>query len=501
MNGQEKPVTVLIVEDEYITGADIQTSLLDMGYHAPFVIDNGPEAIRKTLELHPDIVLMDITLAGAMSGIEAAARIRDESGIPVIFLTAHSDEPTFEQARVTEPLGYIIKPFEPRSLRISIEMARYKYALDEKLRASEERYRGFVQNFLGIAYRRSEDAALSFLHGATEAVTGYPESAFSSGTVTWDMLIHPDDRVAVWEMNRIMQASGEYSGTREYRIIRKDGELRWIYELVQKVNGSSPRTPPFIQGACYDVTDRKNAEEAVRIANRKLNLLNNITRHDILNSLHGLLGLIEMAHDTITEESAKQLLSDMEFSARQIQKQITFTRNYQDVGVKAPVWQGVRECIGQAGEGLSPGVVSVTVTLPEEYEIFADPLLVKVFYNLIDNALRYGERLTTIRFSGSAPDSDLVLVCEDDGIGIPSDEKDHIFEQCVGKNTGMGLFLSREILMITGIVIRECGTPGQGARFEMVVPPGSWRRRLGCPEPKNRNGFSNSLLLNTYNRE
>ena len=480
MTVPERAATVLIAEDEYITGADIQASLLDMGYRVLLVVDNGPEAIRKARDLRPDIILMDITLAGAMSGIEAASRIRDETGIPVIFLTAHSDEPTFERARVTEPFGYIIKPFEPRSLRISIEMARYKHALDGKLRASEERYRGFVQNFLGIAYRCSEDGTLIFLHGATEAVTGYPESAFSSGTVSWDMLIHPDDREAVGRMNRIMHASREYSGTREYRIIRKDGGLRWIYELVQKVNGSSPRETPFIQGACYDVTDRKNAEEAVSLANRKLNLLNNITRHDILNSLHGLLGLIEMGHDTITDENAKQLLSDMEQSARQIQKQITFTRNYQDVGVKAPCWQGVRECIVQAGEGLFPVHAAVTIMLDEDYEIYADPLLVKVFYNLIDNALRYGEHLTRIRFSGRVETSDLVLACEDDGIGIPGEEKDRIFEQCVGKNTGMGLFLSREILMITGIAIRECGEPGHGARFEMIVPPGSWRRR---PDP------------------
>ena len=476
MTGSNKPATILIVEDEFITGTDIQSSLTDMGYHAPIILDNGADAIRIAGELRPDVILMDITLAGGMTGIEAAQRIREKFGIPIIFLTAHSDETTFELARNTEPFGYIIKPFEPRSLHISIEMARYKHAIDEKLRQSEERYRGFVQNFLGIAYRLNEDFSMVFLHGATEAITGHSDAEFLSGTVTWGAILHPDDATVVQEQNRMIRNLCEYSGTRDYRIIHKNGEVRWIHELIQKVkaNGISPA---FIQGACYDITDRKNAEDAIRIANRKLNLLNNITRHDILNTLHGLLGLLEMAQDTIDDESSRQILNDMEVSTRLIQKQITFTRNYQDVGVKAPVWQNIGECIDMAAGMITTGRVRVVNAVDPGLEIFADPLLEKVFYNLIDNAIRYGEHISEIRFSSRRTDNALVLGCGDDGVGVPADEKDRIFEQCVGRNTGMGLFLSREILMITGISVRECGEPGRGAMFEIRVPPGSWRQR------------------------
>ena len=107
--------------------------------------------------------------------------------------------------------------------------------------------------------------------------------------------------------------------------------------------------------------------------------------------------------------------------------------------------------------------------------MFADPLIVKVFFNLIDNALRYGGKITTIQFSAEESDGDHIVVCEDDGIGISAVEKEKIFDRGFGKNTGLGLFLAREILDITGITIRETGEEGKGARFEIMVPKGMWR--------------------------
>ena len=111
----------------------------------------------------------------------------------------------------------------------------------------------------------------------------------------------------------------------------------------------------------------------------------------------------------------------------------------------------------------------------DRIEVFADPLVVKVCYNLMDNAVRYGGKITTIRFSGEESVDDYLIVCEDDGDGVIAEEKEKIFERGFGKNTGLGLALSREILSITGITITETGEPGKGARFEMTVPKGAWR--------------------------
>ena len=114
----------------------------------------------------------------------------------------------------------------------------------------------------------------------------------------------------------------------------------------------------------------------------------------------------------------------------------------------------------------------------DNLEIYGDPMIEKVFINLIDNSLRHGEHVSHIRFSYSRPgDSTVLIVYEDNGAGVPTSLKERIFEKGFGKNTGFGLFLSREILAITGLTIKENGNQGQGARFEISVPDGRFRFR------------------------
>jgi signal transduction histidine kinase len=110
-----------------------------------------------------------------------------------------------------------------------------------------------------------------------------------------------------------------------------------------------------------------------------------------------------------------------------------------------------------------------------DLEMFADPLLERVFNNLLDNAIRHGENVKTITVSAEPGAAALVIWWEDDGIGVPDEEKERIFKRGVGKHTGLGLFLAREILGLTGITIRETGLSGNGARFEIMVPAGSFR--------------------------
>jgi signal transduction histidine kinase len=156
---------------------------------------------------------------------------------------------------------------------------------------------------------------------------------------------------------------------------------------------------------------------------------------------------------------------------------IRFTKEYEQIGVNAPAWQDCHMLIDTAIKEAPLGRVIVKNDLPAGIEVFADPLIVRVFYNLMDNAARYGGRITTIRFSALESGGDQVIVCEDDGVGVPQDEKEKIFDRGFGKNTGLGLALSREILAITGITIRETGEAGKGAMFEMVVPKGGYRIR------------------------
>ena len=110
-----------------------------------------------------------------------------------------------------------------------------------------------------------------------------------------------------------------------------------------------------------------------------------------------------------------------------------------------------------------------------DIEVYSDMMFERTFYNLIENSVRHGERVTTISVSDSETENGLVLVVEDDGVGIPDNEKEIIFERGFGKNTGYGLYITREILDLTGISIRERGTFGKGARFEIIAPVGAFR--------------------------
>src|SRR5271157_646476 len=231
------------------------------------------------------------------------------------------------------------------------------------------------------------------------------------------------------------------------------------------------------------LAELKLMEEAVQSANQKLNLLNRIVRHDILNTITGLMGLEDMLGSHISGEEAATLLREIKDCTRRIQHQINFTRDYQEIGVQTPQWQNVHDVISSAARQANPASVHLCVMPQDDLEIFADSMLEKVFYNLIDNALRYGGNLSTITITSQKNGDTIVICCQDDGGGIAEAEKEKIFESGFGKNTGQGLFLVREILQISGISIKENGCPGTGARFELHVPEGTWRfAQAGCTE-------------------
>jgi signal transduction histidine kinase len=158
-----------------------------------------------------------------------------------------------------------------------------------------------------------------------------------------------------------------------------------------------------------------------------------------------------------------------------IRRQITFTRDYQNIGALPPVWQRVRDVIDRAASDLDRGGTTIEASACDTVEVYADGLFEKAIYALIDNALRHGGEVGTVRFSCVARDDSLVILCEDDGVGIAPEEKERIFERAYGRNSGYGLFLAREILGITGLGIRETGLAGEGARFEIPVPHGLFR--------------------------
>lgn len=225
-----------------------------------------------------------------------------------------------------------------------------------------------------------------------------------------------------------------------------------------------------------DITERKMAEDALALASRKINLLSSITRHDILNQVTILHGYMDFSRRYVQDpEKLLTYFEREERAIKNIEQQISFTRDYQDMGVRSPVWHNITRSIERSKAALPVGEVQILVERTD-FEVFADPLFEKVFYNLIDNALRYGgPGMKNIRVSTGEREEGLVVTLEDDGAGIPAETRQHLFTRGYGKNTGLGLFLCREILLLTDITIRETSEAGSGARFELLVPKGKWR--------------------------
>ena len=227
-------------------------------------------------------------------------------------------------------------------------------------------------------------------------------------------------------------------------------------------------------GILMDIQERKRAEDALRRAAKQIILLNSITRHDILNGLTKLLGYVGVARAQTKNKKILEVFDRQQDVIKTIQQQISFTRDYQNIGLQPPRWTNVAESIRIAASGIELGKVTLKSDI-SGIEIFADDLIEKVFSNLITNAIEHGGHVTSIRFYSEKRKRTLVIVCEDDGVGIPSGKKELIFEHTRSGRISYGLFFSQEVLAITGLTIQETGTEGNGARFEILVPEGVYR--------------------------
>jgi len=345
------------------------------------------------------------------------------------------------------------------------------YAVREALCESEERYRTVFENTGTATVVIEGNTIISLANAEFEYLTGFSKGEIE-GKKSWTDFVVKEDLKRMGVQHRLRRKDREAALRHyEFRIITRSGENRDIYLSIDVIPGTKKSVASLL-----DITDRKRWEEALTMANRKLNLINSITRHDINNQLTVLRGCLEILEDDQSDLSHKEYFQRVTTAAERISSMIQFTKTYEDISVTAPAWQDARTLVETAAKEMTPeSQVQIINDLPHGAEVFACPMLEKVFYNLTDNAIRHGGKVTTVRFSSEERAGELIILCEDDGIGIPLAEKEKIFERGVGKNTGFGLFLTREILSITGITIKETGEPGKGARFEMTMSRGNYQ--------------------------
>ena len=229
----------------------------------------------------------------------------------------------------------------------------------------------------------------------------------------------------------------------------------------------------------HDITEAYRFGKALKQANKKLNLMNSITRHDILNQVNVIGGYTELLSEVLpadskTDPSIQKYLKNLKKGVETINDEILFSREYQSLGVETPIWQSVSNVAKEAAFSFSDLGVKFSIT-EEKIEVLADPLLKKVFYNLFDNALAHGGKISEIYVSFHKEGEKALLEVGDYGVGIPQDLKKAIFEISTEENPSIGLFLVKDILSITGLEIKETGIKGEGAKFQISIPPENWR--------------------------
>ena len=217
-----KKAKVLVVEDESIVGIDLRQTLIKLNYQVLDVVRTGEDAIKTALEKKPDVILMDIMLSGKISGIEAVHKIREEIDVPIIYLTAYADEKTIQSAKLTEPFGYIVKPYEERSLHSSIEMAIYKHQTNTKLKESEERYRALVE-LSPVAIGIHSEGKVVYVNSAGVKLFGAKSTNDLIGKPIMELVL-PSFRDLVQDRVKRATSNKEKLESIEEKLIRLDGE-------------------------------------------------------------------------------------------------------------------------------------------------------------------------------------------------------------------------------------------------------------------------------------
>lgn len=349
------------------------------------------------------------------------------------------------------------------------DMSERKQA-EDALRKSERTYRTVVEDQTELISRFRPDGTQLFVN---EAYCQYFKKSREDllGKTFFPRIPAEDHRQVRDHFASLKKENPSAIDT--HRVIMPDGSIRWQRWSDRAIFDKKGSIVEY-QSVGQDITEQKRAEDALALACQKMNLLSSITRHDILNQLTVLSGYLALSEEFASDEKLLGFIKKEATATERINQQITFTKHYQDIGVQAPQWQNVHNTIATAATLLD--LSSVDIQIPfSNIEIYADPLLNKVFYNLLENAVRHGHNTSVIQFSFHDNGDTLTIVCEDNGGGIDMETKKHLFKRGYGKNTGFGLFLIREILSITGITIDENGEPGRGARFEIIVPNGAYR--------------------------
>jgi PAS domain S-box-containing protein len=376
---------------------------------------------------------------------------------------------------------------------------------ERDLRESERKYRTILTNIQDVFYRSDKIGKLIMASPSWAHLLGYDSVEECYGRdMARDFYQHPADRT---NFCKIVYTAGTIQDY-EVELKKKDGSPLFV-STNSHVYYDDDGAVAGIEGIFRDITERKLAEKnlvraneelsaaneqltaieeelrrnfddlarsqnALEQARKKLNVLNTVTFQDIQNAIFSLSGYFELEKQVATDERLRRYIDKQMAIVQTISDSLKFAEYYQNLGLIPPAWQDVQSTFLMGISRLDVSGLSRNVDV-NGLEVFADSLLENVFFTLTENVVLNGETATAFSLSCRRTTGGVILAFEDDGVGIPYDMKEKIFERRYEKKKGIGLFLTREILEITGMTIHETGEPGIGSRFEISIPEGMYR--------------------------
>jgi hypothetical protein len=478
---------ILIVEDETIIAKDIQKCVEDLGYMVTGAVPTAREAFIQIEERRPDLVLMDIMLQDGIDGVEAASQIRRKYDIPVIYLTAYADEKMLERAKITEPFGYLLKPFEDKELHVNIEMAIYKHKLEKRVRESQQ-WLSTTINSIGDGVIATElTGRVIFMNAAARSMTGWDGESAIGRHANEVFNVALGDKGEKFNLTTICHDSVT---------VLNDAVLTGLDGRRYPVGGCTAAIRDDL-GICYgmvtafhDLTERVEAEEAF---NAQRDKFVSVLIHDLKTPLLAITGytrryltgkaVTEEAKDEvihIIENAAADLLQIIEETSKSLKEKASLRMfNPVNVDFSSIVSSVITTCMPVIeSRGLSLSINNVN---PVDYRteggfltLSADPYQLKAMVeNILSNAAKYAR--SSIKVEARGDSSTIRFSVTDDGPGIDSKYHDKIFDvyfQVPGskKGTGLGLYSVKKAVGDHKGEIAVRPAAGGGTCFEITLP-------------------------------
>jgi PAS domain S-box-containing protein len=481
---------IMVVEDERIVAEDIQNRLQQMGYRVSAVVSSGEEAVERAAKDTPDLVLMDIVLKGDMDGIEAADHISSLLSIPVVYLTAHTDEKRLQRAKVTEPYGYLLKPFEDRELHTTLETALYKHEMEKKLKESEQWLSTTLKSIGDGVITTDTKGLVTFMNPVAELLTGWTHTEAVGKTLEDVFCILNEITRERCEnpFEKIMETGNIVGLANNTVLVSKDGTERVIAD-----SGAPIRDNDYgIVGTVLvfrDVTEKRKMEDNIlKLKTEKMESLS-ILAGGIAHVLTAILGNISVAKLHIDrEDEAYRILTEAEkasLKAKNLTQQLlTFSK--EGVLVKNPT--SIGELLKDTCEfALRGSNVRCHVYLSDAlWDVTVDEgQISQVISNLIINAeqaMPDGGVITVKAENVTKTQGDKIpvkrgdYVCitvQDEGIGILKDHLQKVFEPYFTtkqKGSGLGLATSYSIVKNHDGYMMVESEVGVGTTFSVWLP-------------------------------